>query len=134
VDSQPTMTGQVETLRPMTRERLAAFNDAWARADVPALMEFMTEDCVYQASVGPEPGQTFAGKEAVRRGFEALLAHDSEAEGRGGRCFVAGNLGVAEWSYVYMRDGRAIEVRGCDIFEFVGDKIRRKDAFRKTFG
>jgi hypothetical protein len=23
--------------------------------------------------------------------------------------------------------------RGCDVFEFVGDKIRRKDAFRKTF-
>jgi len=29
--------------------------------------------------------------------------------------------------------GRTILVRGCDIFEFVGDKIRKKDAFRKVF-
>ncbi len=117
----------------MTVERLEAFNDAWARADVPALMEFMTDDCIYKASVGPEPGRTFVGHEAVRRGFEALLAHDAGAESRGGRCFVAGDIGLAEWSYVYMRNGHRLEVRGCDIFEFSGDKIRRKDAFRKTF-
>jgi ketosteroid isomerase-like protein len=118
----------------MTVERLEEFGRAWARGDVPTLMTFMTEDCIYKASVGPEPGRTYVGYEAVRRGFEAMLAHDSGHEPLTGRCFVAGNMGVAEWGYAYKRSGHRIEVRGCDIFEFAGDKIRRKDAFRKTFG
>jgi len=118
---------------PARLERLQAFNDAWGRGDVAALMEFMTEDCIYHASVGPEPGRTFIGKDNVRRGFEELLAHDCDGKSRAGRCIVIGDVGVAEWSYLYDRDGRRIEVRGCDIFEFVGDKIRRKDAYRKSY-
>lgn len=117
----------------MTLVRLEAFNDAWARADIPTLMTFMTEDCVYQASVGPEPGRTFRGRIDVEAGFRSMLQHDSGGESRGGRCVVMGDIGIAEWSYIHTIDGVRTEVRGCDIFEFVGDKIRRKDAFRKSF-
>lgn len=118
----------------MTVERLEAFNDAWGRADVPTLMSFMTEDCVYQASVGPEPGATFAGRTEVEKGFALMLALDRDSESKGGRCFVTSKVGVAEWSYNTPIDGRRVEVRGCDIFEFEGDTIKRKDAFRKVFG
>ena len=70
----------------------------------------------------------------MRRGFELMLAHDAGSESREGRVFVAGELGVAEWSYAYKReDGTEVEIRGCDIFEFHGEKIARKDAFRKVF-
>ena len=113
---------------------LVEFGRAWGRRDVPRLMELMAEDCIYQASAGPEPGRTFRGREEVRRGFELMLAHDAGSESRDGRVFVAGDLGVAEWSYAYKReDGAEVEIRGCDIFEFAGDKIARKDAFRKVF-
>ncbi len=118
----------------MTPERLNEFGDAWNRGEVTEIMSYFTDDCVYEASVGPEPGTTYRGREAVRRGVAELLAHDSDAESRGGDVFVAGNRGVAEWSYVYTNDdGSTTEVRGCDIFEFDGDLIRRKDAFRKTY-
>jgi ketosteroid isomerase-like protein len=50
----------------MTEERLREFAAAWARHDVETLMTFLTDDCVYEASVGPEPGRTYAGREAVR--------------------------------------------------------------------
>ncbi|MFB4270464.1 nuclear transport factor 2 family protein [Nonomuraea sp. GTA35] len=43
------------------RECLECFADAWARHDVGGLLELMTEDAVYAASVGPEPGRTFRG-------------------------------------------------------------------------
>jgi ketosteroid isomerase-like protein len=115
----------------MTKERLDAFADAWGRGDVDELMTYMTEDCVYSASVGPEPGWTFRGTEEVRRGFTELLAHDSAGESRAGRAWVAGDVGAAEWSYVFP-DGR--EVKGCDLFQFRGDKIVVKDAYRKTEG
>lgn len=118
----------------MTVERLQAFGQAWGRGDVETLMSYMADDCVYSASVGPEPGRTYSGRDNVRRGFEALLAHDAGAESRTGPCYVYGDRGVALWCFVYRRDGVPVEVHGCDLFEFAGDRIRVKNAFRKTFG
>ena len=117
----------------MTLARLERFNDAWSRGDVEELMSFITEDCIYEASVGPEPGRTFIGRAQVEKGFRQMLQHDGDAESKGGRCAVLADLGIAEWSYVKIAAGRPVEIRGCDIFEFSGDMIRRKDAFRKVF-
>ena len=117
-----------------TKTLVEEFSAAWSRKDVDALMAYMTDDCVYQASVGPEPGETFRGRAEVRRGIEKPLSHDATGESRAGRVIVAGNFGISEWSYVFDVDGRTQEVRGCDIFECENGKIKRKDAFRKTFG
>ncbi len=112
---------------------LKQFGDAWDAGDIDGLMSMMTDDCVYCASVGPEPGTTYVGKKAVREGFLAMLAHDAGGESRGGPVFVRGNRGYAEWFYVKTDPaGNRGEVRGCDLFEFKGDKISRKDAFRKV--
>ena len=35
------------------RQILQAFLDAWNDHDIEALMSFMTDDCVYDASAGP---------------------------------------------------------------------------------
>src|SRR5690242_15669075 len=117
----------------MTLVRLAAFGDAWRRKDVDALMELVTDDVVYSASVGPEPGETFRGREAVRRGFEHMLAHDAGGEQRAGDTWIFGDHAVGTWSYVFRDEGgRDVEVKGIDIYEFEGDRIRLKDAYRKT--
>jgi len=115
------------------RERvLLRFGEAWGNRDLETLMSLVTDDCVYSASVGPEPGQTFVGRDSVRVGFAALLAYDASGEPREGRVLILGDIGLAEWAYEY-RDpsGRTTLVRGCDIIEFSGTRIRRKDAFRK---
>ena len=113
---------------------LTEFGRAWSACDVHKLMELITDDCVYCASVGPEPGRQYVGRDAVRKGFEAMLAYDATGQSREGRSFVAGDLGVMEWSYVFSSaEGHPVEVRGCDIVEFRGLLICRKDAFRKSF-
>ena len=110
---------------------IRVFDDAWNRADLDTLMSLITDDCVYSASVGPEPGTTYVGRDAVRRGFLEFLAFDSELEGRGGAIYLAdGDRVIAHWSYI---DG-AREIRGIDVFEFEGGLIKRKDAYRKVFG
>jgi len=115
------------------RRLLEAFGEAWNARDVHRLVSMITDDCVYCASVGPEPGTTYVGKEAVRAGFSEMLAFDAKGESRSGRTFVAGDLGIAEWSYVFPRTrGASFEVRGCDIFEFRDGRVSRKDAFRKV--
>lgn len=118
----------------MSPERLHEFGDAWTNGDLDKLMSFMTEDCVYFASAGPEPGTTYRGREEVRRGFAAMLFYDRDRERHGGAAVIVGNVGFAEWSFEERDEaGDSVLIRGCDIFEFVGDRIRKKDAFRKVF-
>ncbi|MFN8060229.1 MAG: nuclear transport factor 2 family protein [Vicinamibacterales bacterium] len=125
--------GAVADPTAVNRATHAAFVAAWARRDLDALMALVSDDVVYAASVGPEPGATFRGREAVRKGFEAMLAHDDALEVRGGRVTFVGDLGYAEWAYVVSApNGGAQVVRGIDVLEFVDGRIVRKDAFRKT--
>ena len=49
---------------------LVAFANAWNRHDIDALMQFMTDDCVFESSFGSEPcGIRYQGSAAVRDGF-----------------------------------------------------------------
>ena len=118
----------------VTIDRLNAFGEAWSRGNVDEIMPYFTVDCVYHASVGPEPGVTYRGTEQVRAGVIEMLMHDAGGVPRSGPAFISGDQGVAEWSYEFPNiDGSATVVRGCDIFDFAEDRIRRKDALRKTF-
>ncbi len=119
----------------MTMDRLADFGAAWRAGDVDRLMSFMVGDCVFRASVGTGPGSIFQGRDEVRRGFELMLAYDEGAEAHGGLAFITGDRGASRWAYSSTTaDGTVIEVQGCDLYEFVGDLIRVKDADRKVHG
>jgi hypothetical protein len=119
----------------MTTDRLSEFGAAWRAKDVDRLMSFMTEDCEFRASVGAEPGTVFRGPAEVRRGFELMLAYDRGAKAHGGLAFIAGDRGASQWSYSHVAaDGTVVHVHGCDLYEFVGDRIRVKDAYRKLDG
>ncbi len=107
----------------MTLERLHEFGDAWARGDLDALMSFVTDDCVYHASVGPEPGTAYEGRDEVRRGFATMLAYDRGRERHGGNAVITGDRGVAEWSFTESgTNGQPRTIRGCDLFEFAGTR------------
>jgi ketosteroid isomerase-like protein len=102
----------------MTIKRLGQFGAAWARADLDALMGLTTDDCIYLASVGPEPGSSYRGREQVRRGFAAMLAYDRGQERHEGKVVVAGARGFAEWSFTKTTpDGDGRMIRGCDLFK-----------------
>ena len=123
-----------------TVERLAknrrtyeAFVAAWRRHDLDALTALVTADVVYAASVGPEPGTTYIGRDAARRGFQIMLEYDAAEEVDGGRVTFVEDLAYAEWTYVVNTVTKERScVRGIDVFEFVDGLVARKDAFRKT--
>jgi hypothetical protein len=117
----------------MTPERLAEFGEAWNRHDPDLLMTYMHEECSYQASFGPDlDGRNYQGREAVREGYERFFESYPDGIFSDSRVFVAGDRGASEWTFTSTGpDGTRASVRGCDLFEFVGDKISRKDAFRK---
>jgi steroid delta-isomerase-like uncharacterized protein len=113
---------------------LQAFADAWNRHDVDALMSFMSEDCVFDASAGPHVfGMRYAGRAAVRAGFAQVWATFPDAHWAGARHFVFGDRGVSEWTFTGTRaDGTRVEVCGCDLFTFRGGKIAVKNSYRKN--
>jgi ketosteroid isomerase-like protein len=111
------------------RQVLAAFN----AHDLDAIMEFFTEDCVFDAPRGPAPGgRRFVGKREVREGFQARIDGIPDVVWDGARHFADGDRGASEWTIRGTQaDGEPIEVRGCDLFEFRDGKVSRKDSFWK---
>ena len=118
----------------ITTEVLQAFADAWNRHDVDALMSFMTEDCVFEASAGTEVcGTRYVGRESVRASFEEVWATFPDAHWGNARHFVRGDRGVSEWTFTGTpTDGTRVEVHGCDLFTFRDGKIALKNSYRKN--
>ena len=115
-------------------EALQAFADAWNRHDVDAIMAFMTDDCVFEASAGPDVcGTRYAGRDAVRAGFAEVFATFPDARWSNPRHFVRGDRGVSGWTFTGTRaDGSRVEVHGCDLFTFRDGKIALKNSYRKN--
>jgi ketosteroid isomerase-like protein len=117
----------------VTADTLAAFSDAFNRHDANALMNFMTEDCVFDAAGGSEVyGARFVGRDAVRAAFETVFRTFPDAHWGEGRHYVIGERGVSEWVFTGTHaEGWRIEAEGCDLFEFRDGLIAVKRAFRK---
>ena len=115
----------VETLKAIT----AAFN----AHDLDAIMEFFVEDCSLDMPRGPEPwGLRLEGKAAVRAGLATRFKGLPDVHYGDDRHWVSGNRGCSEWLLTGTTvQGVRLEVRGCDLWEFEGDKIARKDSYWK---
>ena len=117
----------------ITPEVLEAFARAWNAHDADALMSFMTEDCVFEASAGPDVwGTRHVGRESVRAGYVDVWTNFPDAHWGNARHFVIGERGVSEWTFSGTRaDGSRVEVNGCDLFTFREGKIALKNSYRK---
>jgi steroid delta-isomerase-like uncharacterized protein len=121
--------------RMMTATDLEAFFDkGWNRHDVDLLMTFMADDCVFETTAGPDAcGTRHAGRERVRQAFARVFEVFPDARFGEARHFVAGARGVSEWRFTgTTAEGKKVEVDGCDLFTFAGDKIARKSSYFKT--
>lgn len=115
------------------RDCLQRFSSAWIRRDIEALLSLMTDDALYAASVGPEPGQTFRGHRELREGFEKMFAHDLDAEIELGEPVIFGTQAIGTWVYRFRHaDGSHTSEKGIDLWQFRENKVLLKDAYRKT--
>ena len=75
---------------------------------------------------------SFEGWQAVRSGLASRFAGILDVRYGADRHWVNGDRGCSEWLLTgTTTQGAPIEVRGCDLFEFRGDKIARKDSYWK---
>jgi ketosteroid isomerase-like protein len=117
----------------MTEATMKAFLEAFNAHDADAVMAFFTEDCVMDMPRGPAPGgRRLVGCEQVRAGVQSRFDGLPDVHYGDDRHWACGDRGVSEWTIrATQPDGERLEVRGCDLFEFDGDKIRRKDSYWK---
>jgi ketosteroid isomerase-like protein len=120
----------------MTLERATQFGAAWNSHNVETVMSFFDENCEYHASFGSELlGASYVGRDQVRKGVKAFF--DKFPDGRFAdlQVFVAGDRGTFEWTFIAKdADGKVVVTRGCDLLEFTGGNVKKKNAFRKQRG
>lgn len=119
--------------QPVTVATLKAITAAFNAHDLDAILEFFAEDCSFDMPRGPEPwGQRFAGKAAVREALAGRFRGLPDVHYGEDRHWVAGDFGVSEWLLTGTTlDGRRVEVRGCDHWEFRDGLVMRKDSYWK---
>jgi steroid delta-isomerase-like uncharacterized protein len=113
----------------LLQQILHAFN----RHDLDAIMEFFAEDVVFESPRGPDAwGRRFLGKDRVREGLAARFTGIPDVHYGDDTHWACGDRGVSEWTLTgTTTEGVPVNVRGCDLWEFRGDEIVRKDSFWK---
>lgn len=120
----------------MSLSLLQAFCDAYNRHDLEALLDMVSDDCIFEMSAGAEPwGARHVGKHALRQALPWAWKAWPDARWDDATHVVSGNRGFSEWTFRGTDErGQTTEVRGVDLFEIRGGLIVKKDTFRKTRG
>ncbi|HEY5771959.1 MAG TPA: nuclear transport factor 2 family protein, partial [Chitinophagaceae bacterium] len=123
-----TKTKSAEENRPMIAV-LDSFANAFNAHDASKIISYMTDDCIFEASAGPDvDGEKFVGKEAVKKAFEDIFKNYPDAKWVDPHHFISGDRAVSEWTFTGTKpDGSKIEVAGCDLFTFRNGKIYIKN-------
>jgi len=113
---------------------LQSFADAFNAHDLDKIMAHMTDDCIFEASAGPDVnGEKFTGQAEVRKAFEDVFTMYPDARWNNPIHFISGDRGFSEWTFTGTRkDGTKVEVTGCDLFTLEDGKIAVKNSYRKN--
>jgi uncharacterized protein (TIGR03086 family) len=110
---------------------LARFNAAFGSADMEAVLDLVTDDCVFEAT-GPAPdGTRHSGRDAVRAAWEEVFATPGMAFVEE-ESYVQGDRATVRWRYEWHPpDGTSGHVRGVDVMRFRDGKVCEKFSYVK---
>ncbi|MBL7812778.1 MAG: nuclear transport factor 2 family protein [Bacteroidetes bacterium] len=118
----------------LTQQTLAAvdrFNAAFNNHDVDAVMQAMTEDCVFESTNPPPDGARVVGQAAVRAFWTQFFQTNPDAFFEAEDIFASGNRCVVRWTYRKMKNGEPWHLRGVDVFRVENGKVAEKLAYVK---
>jgi ketosteroid isomerase-like protein len=112
---------------------LKEINAAFNSRDVDRIMAFFADDCTFLMARGPEPvGRRVHGKAAVRKVLADRFKVIADMRWDHVDQIIAGSRAITVWMVTGRgADGETLNYRGCDIYEFRGDKILNKDTYWK---
>lgn len=108
------------------------FNEAFNRHDVAAMMQLMTDDCVFENTYPAPDGTPFAGKPAVTQFWQDFFRDSPQAHIEIEEIFGLGLRCVMRWRYTWVDTaGNQGHVRGVDIFRVNNGLISEKLSYVK---
>ncbi len=117
------------------RSALTELCDAFNAHDLDRIMALFAEDCVLEMPRGAKPwGSRFEGKQSVREALAGRFAGLPDVHYGNDEHFVdaAANTGMSKWTLTgTTREGKKLEVWGCDFWTFRDGKVIRKDSYWK---
>lgn len=117
------------------RAKLVGLCEAFNAHDLDRIMSFFAESCVLEMPRGPHPwGARYEGKQAVREGLAGRFEGLPDVHYGNDEHFVdeARQTGISTWVLTgTTRDGRRLEVHGCDFYTFEDGLVVRKDSYWK---
>ena len=124
------MTAENDTMNA-TRMAVEKFNAAFNRHDVDAVMDAMTEDCVFENTSPTPDGTRIEGAAAVRAYWQKFFAANPDALFETEEIFATADRCVVRWTYSKTKDGKPWHLRGVDIFKVKDGKVSEKLAYVK---
>lgn len=111
---------------------LQRFGDAFNAGDVDAIMEMMTDDCVFE-STGPAPdGVRAEGQAAVRGVWDDFFTQTRQPHFDTEDMFACGDHGLVRWRFTWVEpDGSTGHVRGVDVLRLRDGKVAEKLSYVK---
>jgi steroid delta-isomerase-like uncharacterized protein len=117
------------------RSTLTALCEAFNAHDLDRIMTFFSDDCILEMPKGSKPWGTRAeGKRDVRQALATRFEGLPDVHYGNDEHFVDHEVdtGISKWTLTGTnRDGRRIEVRGCDFYTFRDGLVSRKDSYWK---
>jgi ketosteroid isomerase-like protein len=115
-----------------TLQTIDAFNDAFNRRDVDAVMALMTDDCVFENTWPAPDGERYEGQAAVRAFWQRLFTGARSTHFAVEDLFAAGDRATQCWRYTWVDEqGTPGHVRGVDVFRVRDGKVAEKLSYVK---
>ena len=121
---------------------IVAYDEAWNRHDVAAILDRHTDDSVFESHT---TGECARGKDAIRRMIERLFATFPDVTFTIRRLYAQEGLVVQEWTAhathtrpvptrdgIFPATGDSLSWQGVDVMPMRDDLIVRKDAYADT--
>ena len=109
-----------------------AFNEAFNRHDIAAMVQLMSDDCVFENTSPAPDGAVSTGKEAITQFWQDFFAQSPHAHIKLEEIFGMGFRCIVRWRYEWVDQvGNMGHVRGVDIFRVQDGLIREKLSYVK---
>lgn len=108
------------------------FNEAFNRHDVAAMMQLMSEDCVFENTYPPPDGSVFSGMQSVTQFWQDFFRDSPQAHIDIEEIFGLGERCVMRWRYSWVsQEGEEGHIRGVDIYRVRRGAILEKLSYVK---
>ena len=114
---------------------LDAIQDAFNRQDVEGILSYFADDCEWLMARGPTApvGRRCVGKAEIAEVLSARFKILTDMRWEDMVHWIDGDRATSEWVVRgTCPDGSKMNLLGCDLWTFKGDKVTKKDTYWKT--